>query len=97
VLSALATRLDRDLRRAQPIDFAAIEPSQVRVGTRVTLRSAAGGERVVTILGPWESAPEAGVVSYESELAAALLGKAPGGSAEAGGERWEVVAVERAR
>jgi transcription elongation GreA/GreB family factor len=97
VLSALATRLDRDLRRAQPIDFAAIDPSQVRVGTRVTLRSAAGAERAVTVLGPWESAPEAGVVSYESELAAALLGKAPGGFAEAGGERWEVVAVERAR
>jgi transcription elongation GreA/GreB family factor len=97
VLSALATRLDRDLRRAQPIDFAAIEPTQVRVGTRVTLRSAAGAERIVTILGPWESAPEAGVVSYESELAAALLGKSPGGFAEAGGERWEVVAVARAR
>jgi transcription elongation GreA/GreB family factor len=97
VLSALATRLDRDLRRAQPIDFAAIEPSQVRVGTRVILRAEAGGERTVTILGPWESAPEDGIVSYESDLAAALLGKAPGESAEAAGERCEVVAVERAR
>jgi len=97
VLSALATRLDRDLHRAQPIDFAAIDPSQVRVGTRVTLRSAAGAERSVTILGPWESAPEAGIVSYESDLAAALLGKAPGESAEAAGERWQVAAVERAR
>lgn len=97
VLSALATRLDRDLRRAQPIEFAAIDPSQVRVGTRVTLRSPAGAERTVTILGPWESAPEAGLVSYESDLAAALLGKAPGESVEAAGERWQVAAVERAR
>lgn len=96
-LSALATELDRDLRRARAIDFAAIDPSQVRVGTRVALRADGAGERTVTILGPWESAPEAGVVSYESELAAALLGKAPGESAEAGGERYEVLAIERAR
>lgn len=96
-LSALATELDADLRRAQPIDFAAIDPARVRVGTRVTLHGDGGAERAVTILGPWESEPEAGVVSYESELAAALLGKAPGESVTIGGERSEVAAVERAR
>lgn len=96
-LSALATDLDADLRRARPIDFDAVDPARVRVGTRVTLRTDGGAERTLTILGPWESEPEAGVVSYESELAAALLGKAPGESAEIGGERNEVVEVERAR
>jgi transcription elongation GreA/GreB family factor len=96
LLSALATELNRDLGRARPIDFERIDPSQVRVGTRVQLRSA-DGERTVTILGPWESEPEKNVVSYESELAAGLLGKSVGDSAEVAGGRVEVVTIERAR
>lgn len=95
-LSALATKLNRDLGRAQPIDFERIDPSQVRVGTRVRLRDG-DGERTLTVLGPWESAPESGIVSYESELAGALLGKAVGDSAELAGGQTEIVAIERAR
>lgn len=95
-LSALATEINRQLSRARPIDFSAIDPSQVRVGTRVTLAGPAG-ERVLTILGPWESEPEQGIVSYESDLAASLLGKSPGERVEVAGEPCEVVGVERAR
>lgn len=74
-LAARAAALDRDLRRVRPLDPAKIEPTEVRIGTRVTLRTDGGDQRTLTILGPWESKPEDGVLSYESEVAHALLGK----------------------
>ena len=95
-LSSLATQLNRDLARALPIDFARVDPSEVRVGTRVTLRDAGGEERTLTVLGPWESAPERQVISYQSDLAKQLLGRAPGDRVDAGGEALEVVAISLA-
>jgi transcription elongation GreA/GreB family factor len=95
-LSSLATMLQRDLARVRPLDLARVDPSEVRVGTRVRLRTAGGEERTLAVLGPWESAPERGVVSYQSELAKGLLGKRPGEAADLGGEAATVVAVERA-
>jgi transcription elongation GreA/GreB family factor len=77
-LAARAAALDRDLRRVRPLDPAKIEPTEVRIGTRITLRADDGKERLLTILGPWESKPEHGVLSYESEVAHALLGKKSG-------------------
>ena len=94
-LSSRATQLNRDLGRALPIDFARVDPAEVRVGTRVTLRTAGGEERLLTILGPWESAPERGVISYQSDLAKRLLGRAPGDLVDAGGEALAVVAIAR--
>ena len=44
------------------------------MGTRVRLRDAAGAERDATILGPWDSKPEEGIYSYQSEFAERLLG-----------------------
>jgi len=93
VLSAMATELDRDLHRARPIDLAAIDPGQVRVGTRVTLAVDGGAEREVTLLGPWESAPERGVVSYETELGERLLGKTVGDEVEVDGAPARVAAI----
>ncbi|HEX2163455.1 MAG TPA: GreA/GreB family elongation factor [Thermoanaerobaculia bacterium] len=77
VLSAMATQLSRDLGRVRPLDLDQVDTSEVRVGTRVTLAGAAG-ERTFTVLGPWESDPERGVISYESDLGKSLLGKAVG-------------------
>ena len=92
-LSALATQLNRDLGRARPIDLALADPTEVRVGTRVTLRADGGEERTLTILGPWESAPERGVISYQSDLAKGLLGLSAGERVEAAGEALAVVAI----
>ena len=67
----------------------------MRVGTRVVLRVPEGGREVsATILGPWDSSPEEGVYSYESEFAMALLGKRVGESVRApDGEAAEIVAI----
>ena len=93
VLSAMATELDRDLHRARPIDLAAIDPGQVRVGTRVTLAVDGGATREVIVLGPWESAPERGVVSYETELGARLLSKRVGDEVEVDGAPARIAAI----
>jgi transcription elongation GreA/GreB family factor len=92
VLSAMAHQLARDLGRARPLDLAQVETSTVRVGTRVTLAGAAG-ERTLSILGPWESDPEGGVISYESDLGASLLGKAVGDEVVVEGKPAQVAGI----
>ena len=92
-LSARVAALHRDLGRARPIDQGVIDASEVRIGTRVELESENGKAWALTILGPWDSKPEAGIVSYESELAKQLLGRRPGEWIEASGGRWRVLQV----
>jgi len=88
-LSARQAKLERELTMARPIDVENINTSEVRIGTRVTLVGD-GAERVITILGPWDSKPEEDVLAYESDLAQSLLGKRPGDRVEAGGVAFEV-------
>ena len=78
-ISARINTLVDELSRSRALDPTRIDTSQVRVGTRVRLREVEGGaERVAVILGPWDSKPEEGVYSYESEFAVRLLGAKPG-------------------
>jgi transcription elongation GreA/GreB family factor len=78
-LSARIATLVDELSRTRGLEASRIDPSEVRVGTRVLLRERKSGrERSATILGPWDSRPEEAIYSYESEFAAALLGKKPG-------------------
>ena len=93
-LAARAAGLHRDLGRARPIDLSRIDTSAVRVGTRVLLRGPGGEERAFTLLGPWDSQPEQGILSHESELATTLLGKAVGDQATLEGKAFEVVEVK---
>ena len=89
-LAARAAGLHRDLGRARPIEAAKVDPTAVRVGTRVVLRGPAGEERAFTLLGPWDSQPELGVLSHESELATSMLGKAVGDSVALEGKAFTV-------
>ena len=94
-LSARIATLSEELSRSRALDPARIDPSQVRVGTRVTLREeGTGAERSVTILGPWDSKPEDSVYSYQSDFADALLGARPGERVRAGGAELEIVSIE---
>jgi len=92
LLSAHATRLDRDLRRVRPIDPRRVDATEVRVGTDVVL-DGVGETRRVTILGPWESQPEAGVYSYESEMAQQLLGSKVGDTVVFESEQVRVLSI----
>jgi transcription elongation GreA/GreB family factor len=76
MLSSRAKSLHEELRRARTLDPAAIAPDRVRVGTRIRLESASGdATRELTILGPWDSDPANGIVSYLAPAVQVLLGK----------------------
>lgn len=92
-LNARAASLNSDLSRSRPIDTAGMDTAEVRIGTRVRLQ-ANGGERVMTILGPWESKPEEDIISYESDLAKGLLGKGVGAEVTVGGTTYTVTGIE---
>lgn len=94
-LSARVSRLEGDLTRARPIDLDAVDPSRIRIGTVATLRRG-GDQRQITILGPWESDPDRGVVSYEADTARQLIGKEVGDPVELDGDEWSVDAIGRA-
>jgi transcription elongation GreA/GreB family factor len=96
-LASRAAMLHRDLGRARPIDAAKIDPTAVRVGTRVRLEGPAGEQRTFTLLGPWESQPEQGILSHESDLALQLLGKEVGDSVTVEGKTFRVAEIARFR
>ena len=91
-LSARAATLQQELARARPLDPARVDVSEVRVGTRVVL-SAGGRTREAAVLGPWDSRPEEGVYSYQSEFAQKLLGAKPGDTVTIDGEDWRIGSI----
>ena len=81
---------------ARALEPGSIDPSAIRVGTRVKLVPAAsGGSAVVlTILGPWDSDPGRGIVSYLAPAVAALLGKRAGEAVRFGDQDFVVEHIE---
>jgi transcription elongation GreA/GreB family factor len=96
-LSARAEAMSNEIARSKSIDFANVDRSRVGIGTVARLRSDDGEERSLTVLGPWESAPELGVLSYQSEVAQLLLGRREGEEVDLGGKLFRVVAIDAAR
>src|SRR2546430_951209 len=74
-LAARAGKLQSELSNVRVVEPAQVDTTAVRVGTKVAL-SNGDIKREVTILGPWESAPEHGVYSNQSDVAKALIGHA---------------------
>jgi transcription elongation GreA/GreB family factor len=88
-LTARAAKLREELARARPLDPRSVEPSEIRVGTRVRLTRGEAA-RELAILGPWESSPENGVYSYESDFARGILGRKAGDPVVIDGEEWRI-------
>lgn len=83
VLNRMRDELERDINRARGTDFANVSTDVVGMGTVVDYEDTATGQtETLTILGAWDSDIEKHVVSYLSELAKSLLGKAVGDEAE---------------
>lgn len=83
VLNRMRDELERDINRSRGTDFANVSTDVVGMGTVVDYTDAATGQtETLTILGAWDSDIEKHVVSYLSELAKSLLGKAVGDEAE---------------
>ncbi len=68
------SKLKEELARAVVFDPSTITTSLVSFGTKVTLQNnKENKEEVLSILGPWESNPEGGIISYLSPLGDNLL------------------------
>lgn len=80
--------LDKEINNARGTDFKGADASKVNIGTIVTL-AADGAEKEITVLGAWDSDPSKQIVSYLSEVGKALVGKAPGDSADVRDEETE--------
>ena len=93
-LSARIGSLSDELSRSRALDPTRIDTSEVRVGTRVTLRDPTGAARPATVLGPWDSRPEEAIYSYQSEFAQSLLGKQLGDRVQVGDSEMEIVSIE---
>ena len=93
-LSARVGKLQTEFSNVRVVDPATVDTSAVRVGTKVAL---ANGDvrREVTILGPWESAPEHGIYSNQSDVAKALIGHAPGDIVTFMGNDYEIQSIRR--
>lgn len=74
---------ERDLKLAQPTDFANPDTGKVSIGTVVNLDAVDGGESLTyTVLGAWDSDPDNGVIAYLSERGLAILEKKVGDEVE---------------
>ena len=102
VLMRQKGELENMLARARGTDFYKPDTSAVNIGTRVTLQSPDDDTTPLsyTILGAWESDPDKGIISYQTAMATALLGKKVGENASLpneGGERpVQILSIEPA-
>lgn len=98
LLSARAAKLQADLARVLIIDPAKVDTSAVRAGTTVHLRRLSASEtRRITVLGPYEGNPEAGVLSVGTEVVQGLLGRAVGEEVTLDGDSWVIESIVAAQ
>jgi len=93
-LAARAGKLQSELGNVRVLDPGQVDTSVVRVGTKVAL-SNGDIRREVTILGPWESAPEHGIYSNQSDVAKALIGHAAGDIVTFMGNDYQIESIRK--
>jgi transcription elongation GreA/GreB family factor len=99
VLQRRQAEMEVALSRARGTDFLNVDSSIVSIGTIVTYRNIdTGAAQTYTILGAWDGKVELGILSYQSAIAQALLGKKLGDQVElpteTGTEKVELVSIE---
>jgi transcription elongation GreA/GreB family factor len=99
VLQRRQAEMEVALSRARGTDFSNADTNQVSIGTIVTYRNMdTGASQTYTILGAWDGKAEKGILSYQSGIAQALLGKKVGEQidlpTEHGTEKVEIVSIE---
>ncbi len=93
-LSARVGELAGEISRVRVLDPSQIDTSVVRVGTKVEL-SNGDVRRDVIVLGPWESDPEHGVYSNQSDVAKKLMGHAAGDIVSFMGNDYMIESIRR--
>jgi transcription elongation GreA/GreB family factor len=99
VLQRRQAEMEVALSRARGTDFSNADTNTVSIGTIVTLRNLdSGATQVYTLLGAWDGQAEKNILSYQSGIAQAIIGKKAGDRAElpteTGTEGAEIVSIE---
>jgi transcription elongation GreA/GreB family factor len=99
VLQRRQAEMEVALSRARGTDFSNTDSSIVSMGTIVTYRvMESGASQTYTILGAWDGKVEKAIISYQSGIAQALMGKKVGDHVdlptEHGTEKVEVISIE---
>jgi transcription elongation GreA/GreB family factor len=102
VLMRRKSELERDLARARGTDFAGVTDEKVAIGTVVKIRQIKDGhEETYTVLGAWDTDPAKHIISYLSQMAQALIGRAIGERVtvpmEVGEQDVEIVSIAVAK
>ncbi|MDX1958739.1 MAG: transcription elongation factor GreA [Leptospiraceae bacterium] len=75
-LQAEIKKLEAELKNARIVDLSSINTDRINVGCTVILKNTASNEDITySILGPWEADTERNIISYQSPVGKALLGK----------------------
>jgi transcription elongation GreA/GreB family factor len=101
VLMRRKTELEHALGNARATSFENPDTSRVSIGTVVTLCDVdSKKEEIYTILGAWDGDPERHVISYQTAIGQALLGRKLGDivdlSEHGGAARFEITSIEPA-
>ncbi len=76
VLMRRKSELEAMLHLARGTNFENPDLTQVSIGTVVSVREiASGNEETYTLLGAWDSDPDLGIISYQTAIGQALLGR----------------------
>jgi transcription elongation factor GreA len=101
VLMRRKTELERMLHNARGTSFENVDTSRVSIGTIVTLRNAeTNTEETYTILGAWDGDPDRHIISYQTAIGQALLGREVGQTVSLNGEdgaaQFTIVSIQPA-
>jgi len=101
VLMRRKSELEQMLHNARGTSFADADTSRVSIGTVATLRDKdSGKEETYTILGAWDGNPDLHIISYQTAIGQALLGRKVGEvvllNREQGFAQLEIVSIEPA-
>jgi transcription elongation factor GreA len=100
LLLAQKNELETTINKARVTDFSDARTDVVSVGSVVTLTQASTGSTAkYSILGAWDGNPDENILSYQTPLAKALLGKAAGEqvaiNVDDNAETWSIDAIAR--
>jgi transcription elongation GreA/GreB family factor len=101
VLMRRKAELEQMLHRARGTSFENPDTSRVSIGTVVTLRDVdSKKEETYTILGAWDGDPDRHIISYQTAIGQAVLGRKPGEKVSlnehSGGARFEIISIDPA-
>jgi len=101
VLMRRKAELEQMLHRARGTSFENPDTSRVSIGTVVTLRDVdSKKEETYTILGAWDGDPDRHIISYQTAIGQAVLGRKPGENVNlndhSGVARFEIISIDPA-